>query len=234
MTERGASALKRSGEAMVVGPSALTFDGTALTIRIEEVTVPIPSRLRGVVRIEPAAMTPGPYALDEAGRHQWWPIAPAGRAIVRMERPQLAWQGKAYLDSNWGSEPLEDGFVSWDWSRAPHPDGGAVLYDMQRRQGGQKTLALLFDQQGGAAPFTPPRPAPLPTAPVWRIARAIHSEGEAKVVKTLEDTPFYARSLVKTRLAGAEVTAVHESLSLERFRSGWVKMLLPFRMPRAG
>jgi carotenoid 1,2-hydratase len=27
--------------------------------------------------------------------------------------------------------------------------------------------------------------------------------------------------------------AVHESLSLERFRAGWVHAMLPFRMPRA-
>jgi carotenoid 1,2-hydratase len=28
------------------------------------------------------------------------------------------------------------------------------------------------------------------------------------------------------------VTAVHESLSLDRFRSRWVQYLLPYRMPR--
>jgi carotenoid 1,2-hydratase len=26
--------------------------------------------------------------------------------------------------------------------------------------------------------------------------------------------------------------AMHESLSLDRFRSAWVQLLLPFRMPR--
>jgi len=32
---------------------------------------------------------------------------------------------------------------------------------------------------------------------------------------------------------GMDTTALHESLSLERFRSAWVRMLLPFRLPRA-
>ena len=50
--------------------------------------------------------------------------------------------------------------------------------------------------------------------------------------RTLEDTPFYARSLLDTCLLGEPVHGVHESLDLERFRSGWVQMLLPFRMPR--
>jgi len=236
MTERGAKALHRTPQALVVGPSAVSFDGSGVTIRINEWTVPIPTRLKGIVRIKPAAITPGPYALDEEGKHCWWPIAPAGRATVRLDHPHLAWQGEAYLDCNWGSEPLEEGFVSWDWSRAAHPEGAAVLYDMHRRKGGRYTLSLLFDRQGGASEFAPPPPAKLPTTSIWRIARGTHCEtGEAaKVVETLEDTPFYARSLVSTRLAGAGVTAVHESLSLERFRKNWVRMLLPFRMPRAG
>ena len=51
-------------------------------------------------------------------------------------------------------------------------------------------------------------------------------------MKTLEDTPFYARSLLDTHLLGQAAVAVHESLSLARFRSGWVQAMLPFRMPR--
>jgi carotenoid 1,2-hydratase len=80
----------------------------------------------------------------------------------------------------------------------------------------------------------PPR-ATLPTTRVWRIGRAAHGEGgQARVVATLEDTPFYARSVIATRLLGREATAVHESLDLNRFASRWVKLLLPFRMPRRG
>jgi carotenoid 1,2-hydratase len=52
------------------------------------------------------------------------------------------------------------------------------------------------------------------------------------VVRTLTDAPFYARSLVRTRWLGEAVTAMHESLSLQRFDSAWVQAMLPFRMPR--
>ena len=45
---------------------------------------------------------------------------------------------------------------------------------------------------------------------------------------TLEDTPFYARSVL---VNGSDLT-MHESLSLDRFRSPWVQVMLPFRMPR--
>jgi carotenoid 1,2-hydratase len=52
------------------------------------------------------------------------------------------------------------------------------------------------------------------------------------VISTLEDTPFYARSVVRTRLLGEPVTAMHESLSLDRFSALWVQAMLPFRIPR--
>ena len=54
-----------------------------------------------------------------------------------------------------------------------------------------------------------------------------------KVAKTWIDAPFYARSALDTRLFGEDVRAVHESLSLARFRSPIVQSMLPYRMPRA-
>jgi carotenoid 1,2-hydratase len=68
----------------------------------------------------------------------------------------------------------------------------------------------------------------------WRIRRETRADagGAATIVRTLEDTPFYARTLVSTQLLGVPVTAVHESLDLNRFASRWVQTLLPFRMPR--
>jgi carotenoid 1,2-hydratase len=69
---------------------------------------------------------------------------------------------------------------------------------------------------------------------LWRVARVARAEAgyPAAVLRTLEDAPFYARSLISTRLLGHSVTAMHESLSLDRFRADWVRLLLPFRMPR--
>ena len=66
------------------------------------------------------------------------------------------------------------------------------------------------------------------------MPRATRSEveGGAKVAATLEDTPFYARSLLSTKLFGETAPAVHESLSLDRFRTPIVKMMLPYKMPR--
>ena len=69
---------------------------------------------------------------------------------------------------------------------------------------------------------------------IWRMARQTRSDaaGKARVIKTLEDTPFYSRSIIEASVGGATVTGMHESLSLDRFDTRWVQSLLPFRMPR--
>ena len=196
-------------------------------------TVPWPSRLRGTVRLHPLALTRHVELLDAHRRHQWWPVAPCARIEAAFERPALRWRGQGYLDSNAGDEPLEQGFVAWDWARASHGRGTTILYDAVRRDGSDLSLALHVDDTGRVEPFAAPPRANLPTT-LWRVPRATRSEPAhpARLVATLEDTPFYARSLVRLSVRGAAVTAVHESLSLDRFAAAWVRLLLPFRMPR--
>jgi len=95
-------------------------------------------------------------------------------------------------------------------------------------------LALHFNRHGEVSAIEAPQWYPLPRTRVWRIPRGTRGDPghPATLVETLEDTPFYARSVVASRLQGDAVKAIHESLSLDRFRQTWVKMLLPFRMPR--
>jgi carotenoid 1,2-hydratase len=50
--------------------------------------------------------------------------------------------------------------------------------------------------------------------------------------RILEDTPFYARSVIRAQLCGETAIGMHESLSLDRFASRYVQWMLPFRMPR--
>jgi carotenoid 1,2-hydratase len=150
-----------------------------------------------------------------------------------MDSPSLRWSGHAYLDSNAGDRPLEDDFVCWDWSRADLPDGAALLYDVTRRDGSDLSLALRMDRTGAVAPFDLPPRAALPSTG-WRVRRATRAEAGflPSVQRTLEDTPFYARSVLATRLLGEDAIAMHESLSLDRFCNPVVQMMLPFRMPR--
>jgi len=65
------------------------------------------------------------------------------------------------------------------------------------------------------------------------LARSTGSDdGQARLVTSFEDTPFYSRSLIASSVFGDSVTGVHESLSLDRFAHPLVKCMLPFRMPR--
>jgi carotenoid 1,2-hydratase len=66
------------------------------------------------------------------------------------------------------------------------------------------------------------------------VERLTRAEGVPRIVRTLENAPFYARSHIATRIEGVETEAIHESLDLRRFSANWVRMLLPFRMPRRG
>jgi carotenoid 1,2-hydratase len=236
MTERGRASLRPSAHALEIGPSALAWDGRALTVHIDEITAPLPSRIRGTVRLDPSALTRDVFALDDGKMHRWSPIAPVARVEVALDRPALRWAGAGYFDSNEGDAPLEDAFRRWDWSRARLSGGDtAVLYDVNRRAGGDFGLALRFGASGGVERFEPPPGVALPPSG-WGVGRGTRTDAgsTARVVQTLEDAPFYARSLVAGELFGEPVHAVHESLSLDRFRTPWVQVLLPFRMPRRG
>jgi carotenoid 1,2-hydratase len=236
MTERGARHVERSASHLRIGPSAVEWDGDTLTLHIDEVTAPWPARIRGTLRLHPAALMGQVHALDGAGAHRWQPIAPCARVEVDLAQPAWRWSGPGYFDSNHGERALERDFVRWDWSRATLADGRTLaLYDVTRRQGAPLSLALAFDTDGSVQAFEAPPRASLPPGG-WRVDRATRSDAGsvAKVEQTLEDAPFYARSVVSASLLGQPVKAVHESLSLERFSAPWVRMLLPFRMPRRG
>ncbi len=234
MTERPRGSVERLANSLSIGPSSVSWDGDALTIRIDEVTVPFPSRLRGTVRVHPTAITQQRFVLNEDGNHSWWPVAPRARVQVTFENPALRWLGDGYFDTNTGDAPLESGFTTWEWSRAAMRDGTAILYEAGKRGGGRTELALKYGAAGTFEQFEPP--ARIDLAPSgWRMPRSTCSDAAngTKVDKTLEDAPFYARSVVTGRLLGETVTMMHESLSLDRFRKPIVQAMLPFRMPRA-
>jgi carotenoid 1,2-hydratase len=236
MTERGRSAVARTGSELVLGPSAVVWDGEALTIDIAEgdtrLFVPWQRPVRGRVRVFPEALNRAAFALDPRENHIWHCLAPRARIEVEMATPALSWKGKAYLDHNRGAEPLESGFNTWHWSRAHLSDGALVCYEGERGDGSLFASALRFDARGTPEPVALPPIARLPKSK-WRIERRTRSDiGVAGVRRTWEDTPFYARSELASRFLGEEVVTVQESLDMRRFSSGLVQFMLPYRMPR--
>ncbi|WP_345719204.1 hydratase [Rhizorhabdus phycosphaerae] len=234
MTERGAARVDRGRDHFTVGPSGLSWDGDTLVIEIAEISAPLPYRVRGTVRVTPEMIGTTAFALDPAGMHRWHPVAPRARVEVAMTHPDVVWHGDGYFDSNFGDEPLEDGFDEWHWSRAHLKHDVAVLYEGKRRDGTPFDLALKFDRQGRWHDVVQPSPASLPRSG-WLVKRATRADaGHApRVIRTWIDAPFYARTALATRLFGEDAQAVHESLSLGRFRSPIIQSMLPYRMPRA-
>ena len=241
MTERGAARLSREASVLRIGPSGLHWIDDGMTIDIDEVCAPLPRRIRGTIRLQPSALGDLSFVMDASGRHRWTPFAPCARIDVRLEEPALRWSGLAYFDSNCGAEPLEDAFRHWTWSRASVPGGTVVLYDTAARADAHArpadapdcALALRFGPDAAAQAIDPPPVVRLPTTG-WRVPRLTRADAGhgARLVRTLEDAPFYSRSLLNTRLLGSAAPAIHESVDLDRFRARWVRCLLPFRMPR--
>jgi carotenoid 1,2-hydratase len=236
MTERGARHVHREHSAFVVGPSRLAWNGRWLEIALDERSVPWARAVRGTLRVHPHALASFAAPLDTPGRHRWGPIAPCARIEVALDAPSLRWQGAAYLDSNEGDEPIERAFTRWDWLRTASPDGRTttVIYDVQAQGASAAAfIARRFDADGSdCAVDVAAHRAALAPAPLWRIARSVRAGEGARVLRTLEDTPFYARSLIELSSDGAREHAVHETLDVSRLRSPAVQAMLPWRMPR--
>lgn len=233
MTERGRGDVTATPERLVIGPSSLAWDGGCLTIRIEERSMPSGRRIRGVVRVHPVALIDHEVALDRSGLHRWRPLAPRARVEVAMELPGVAWSGTGYFDSNHGDAPLASGFSSWTWSRASLGDDTLVLYDAVARDGQAFHLARLFAADGGVFDVVAPPEVRLKTGG-WGVVRKTRADAGTvpRLLRRLEDSPFYTRSEIVARVLGREAHGVHESLDLDRVGRRWVQLMLPFRMPR--
>lgn len=221
-----------------LGRSSLTWQldeqGPALVVTIDERTAITGAPIRGRVVVRPAAIFGPRVELEPSARHRWYPVAPQGRVEVELEHPDLRFVGSAYHDVNEGDEGLEQAFARWNWSRAELDDQRTLIfYDVE----GASPRAFEF----APATRTMTTPAPAEFGPSvaltktgWRIARSIRSDAGTTptLLRTLEDTPFYSRNLIDVTLRGHASRAVHESVDLQRFASGWVRFLLPFRIRR--
>lgn len=232
-TEHPIERVRRTPAAFELGRSRVAWEDDALVVHVDERSASVGAPLRGTVRLRPHRCFEHPLALDPAERHWWWAVAPRAEIEVELPQPGLRFRGSGYHDTNFGAEPLERGFSTWDWSRAELREGTAVLYDARPRDGQPDERGLWFREHGAIEPLPASTAYPLPRTG-WGIERGIRADpGQPpRLLRTLENTPFYARSLVETTLAGQRVVAMHESVSLDRFAHPLVQLMLPFRIRR--
>lgn len=232
MTDRGEAALTRTAGRIDIGPSSMEWDGTAVTIRVDEMTWPHMRRMRGHVRLIPSAITEVELPLTPDGAHIWRPLAPTARIEVRLGR-HGEWDGHGYLDSNFGLRPLEEDFSYWTWGRFPTEDGSICFYDPQRRDGTRLDFAARFAAGGSAEAIEPPPKVPLRRS-LWAVRRETRGDAgtRARQTRAMLDAPFYTRSAITTRLGGRDLEGVHEAIDLDRFASPLLKPLIACKVPR--
>lgn len=233
MTERGRDALKDGPDHFTVGPSSLHWEGDTLVIDVNEITVPLPSRLKGQIRFTPDVGQATSFALDQNARHHWWPYAPFGKIEADFQNPALSWSGHGYGDTNTGTAALEADFCGWTWSRASTENGATIFYEPHERSGNRSTLAIKVGKDGSVTHCDAPPIVQLKSG-FWGVARDTRSQdpSQTRISTTFVDAPFYTRDALEMVLDGKVCPAVHESLNLDRFANPIVKLMLPFKMPR--
>ncbi len=235
MTERSAKHVYRSSEIFEMANSSITWNGSYLEFKIQEYTVPLPSKVSGVVRVHPHYINTNNYFLEDSQKHAWCPIAPCSHVEVEMQRPNFQWHATGYFDSNWGAEPLENGFRSWNWSCTKMNEEERVIqYHTVNRNNTNTDLGFHFASDGKITAREQQIAKILPETKIWRVPRKAYVEDDrnVNVLKTLEDTPFYSRSVLNSETQDKSILTIHESLELDRFKKPLTQFMLPFRMPR--
>ena len=234
MTDRGESALRQTASRLQVGPSMMRWDGDKLIIDINEISShPWVNRIRGQITVTPSAVTQVELPLTKDDSHIWRPFAPRSRISVEIDRPGWQWAGEGYFDANFGTRAREADFSYWPWGRFPTSQGATCFYDATRLDGSELAAGFAFDADGSARAIPLPPKARMKRS-LWAVYRETRADlgYEPHQVRPMLDAPFYNRAAVRTCLDGEEVTGVHESLDLTRFRSPLIKPMLAVRVPR--
>ena len=220
---------ERHADQLRVGDSRLRrFDDGSLTIALDAPGTAFDRRMRGRITLWPErrAQAPAPRLLDEAGAHAWWPVLPNARVEVSFAAPHVQWRGRAYHDTNFGTEPLEKAFARWQWMRSLRRDHTEVAYVAEPSVGAARGFARAYAFDGSERELALPAAQSLPAAG-WRLPRS--SYGRARLERTLLNSPFYVRS--RLRMRNGDV-AMHETLDLRRWQRWWTQALLRFRLRR--
>ena len=234
MTEFSKKHINRKNDCFEVANSKIEWKNNRIEIEIDEIATPFPKRIIGKITVSADKFFLYSTWLDDDKKHRWGPLAPHADVTVEFPDLNLNWSGHGYCDSNEGDEPLENPFYGWNWAKAHLEDDTVlVFYDIKQRKGRERVLPLRFFPDGSVKRIAPPPREDLP-ATKWFIPRFMRAEPArpAHILKNLEDTPFYSRSMLSAGLLGDRQLVMHETLNLDRYSNSLVKTLLPWRMPR--
>lgn len=229
LTERARSSVVAGRDHLSIGASSMVWQGEELVVELDERSAPWGAPVRGRVRLTPLVVSDLVVPLDPGGLHTWSPRVPIARIEVTFDEPALHFTGTGYFDLNQGACSLEETFDAWSWSRVSDGERVSIAYDLTLRDGSREVRAhrgaIGRDLAAAAADDVVELPGTR-----FGLPRAGRSAAPIDVLHDLEDGPFYARSVVATTLDGQRATGMHETVSLTRFRSAWVRFLTQFRI----
>jgi carotenoid 1,2-hydratase len=233
LTEREVPASARSHDAIVLGRSAMGWRGDKLVVDLDEVSPWTRRPIRGRLELRPDGRPHEAMALDVSGRHLWRPIAPRAWLDVKLDEPGVRFQCLGYLDTNAGSEPLDVAFQSWTWTRTHAPDRRTFVTYAVRERGGETSVRALELRDGRAQALDGLRRHRLPRSR-WGLQREVWTKSPSppRVVRSLEDGPFYARDRVEAEVDGLRLHTLSETLSMQRLATRSASFLLGFRARR--
>jgi carotenoid 1,2-hydratase len=233
LAERDASREPPANDTFRVGASSLTFAPSGVaTLEVDDRG---PARLSGRLRFHPLepALSPEPVSLSPGlADHRWHALMPRARVEVELQRPGLTFEGSGYLDTNWGSEPMERKLAGWNWARTHSEEGARVVYDVRARDG-RRFLHTL----GTGTPLQTASAIGVPAAGTttgWGVALPAELDFRTHRLGTpgavIESAPFYAR--YEVRDAAGAVCGLGESLDLMRFDRAMVRWMLRWKTYR--
>lgn len=243
---------------VAVGPNSLErHDGGELVAVVDAPMLFGGGRLSGDLRVSPTGEDGGGIR-EVAGDadHVWNPLVPAcgvaGALRLTGSDGSTKWStdfdGRGYLDHNYGRRPLTEGIRRWHWGRAHLGDTTIVYYHNEPTSGpGESVLAIVdgseFPADCSDVKFT---------ASDWRrrvlcprFPNAVSIDGRrgnervtfsARRRHVVDWGPFYMRFIcdVTAKIGGRELSglAMTEYLDPRGLRARWLRPLIKTRIRR--
>jgi hypothetical protein len=241
-----ASVASETADTLTIGRSRFSVTGGEGRTRVVadlDLSIEGSGRVAGRIEVEgPTAVVPdlgvGPLA--------WAPVVlkGAGRVDLGWRGGSVRGEGRAYVDGNASSEPLETlGIDDWRWGRLAFPRQELVWFRLERERGlpgtsivltaddrGQATLhrgATVDHRDGSIGLYGLRRSSSL------RLAAPSLGEVAIHFRHRVDDGPFYQRYLVEARGAdGATGLGVAERIAVPRLSAAWHRPLVEMRIQR--
>ena len=130
------------------------------------------------------------------GLHIWRPVAPFSRIEANSKSPGCPGPASAIMIPTGVPCRWKTASKAGSGPAPPGRTGAAIIYDTVLKGGATSAFALDIAADGSVVEDAVPPRKEMPTT-FWRMARHMRAAAPFKAVSLLEDSPFYARTLLQ-------------------------------------